>query len=215
MRGWLVILFVVLAAGGRAQVINTIAGSHVMGFRGAGGLAIQAQLGLLYGIAVDKSGNVYAADQSNNVIWKVSAGGIISLYAGTGIQGYSGDGAAASQALLYAPAWLGMDPGGNLYFTDQQGIYIREVTAGGIILTVAGNPAQHFSGGDGGPLAAATFNTIRGIFVDATGNIYISDNNSIRMVNTAGIIQKIAGTGTSGYSGDGGPALQAKLNEPY
>jgi gliding motility-associated-like protein len=186
-----------------------------MGFSGIGGLALKAEMGLLYGIAVDKAGNVYAADQSNNVIWQIRPGGTIALYAGTGLQGYSGDGGQATQALLYAPEWLGMDPGGNLYFTDQQGIYIREVTAGGIISTVAGNPAQHFSGGDGGPFTAATFNSIRGIVSDASGNIYISDNNTVRMVNAAGIIHTIAGTGTSGYSGDGGPAVQAQLNEPY
>jgi gliding motility-associated-like protein len=215
MRCRLVILLMMFGAGARAQTITTIAGNHIMGFSGAGGPATKAELGLLYGVVADKSGNVYAADQSNNVIWKISAGGVIALYAGTGVQGYSGDGGQASQALLYQPAWLGMDPGGNLYFTDQQGIYIRKVTAAGVISTVAGNPAQHFSGGDGGLLAAATFNSIRGIVSDALGNLYISDNNTIRMVNTAGIIRTIAGTGTSGYSGDGGPAVQAQLNEPY
>ncbi len=137
------------------------------------------------------------------------------FYAGTGAQGYSGDGGQATQALLYQPEWLGLDPSGNLYFTDQQGIYIRKVTAAGVISTVAGNPAQHFSGGDGGLVTAATFNSIRGISSDALGNLYISDNNTIRMVNTAGIINTIAGTGTSGYSGDGGQAVRAQLNEPY
>ncbi len=215
MGGRLAILLLLWAGTGRAQIITTIAGNHVMGFSGIGGQAIRAELGLLYGIAVDKAGNVYAADQSNNVIWEIRPGGAISLYAGTGLQGYSGDGGQATKALLYAPAWLGVDPNGNLYFTDQQGIYIRKVTAGGVISTVAGNPAQHFSGGDGGPFAAATFNSIRGIVSDASGNIYISDNNTIRMVNPAGIIHTIAGTGTSGYSGDGGPAALAQLNEPY
>jgi gliding motility-associated-like protein len=186
-----------------------------MGFSGIGGPALKAEIGLLYGIAVDKSGNVYTADQSNNVIWQISPGGAIALYAGTGLQGYSGDGGQATQALLYQPQWLGMDPNGNLYFIDQQGIYIRKVSSAGIISTVAGNPAQHFSGGDGGPFTAATFNIIRGIVSDALGNLYISDNNAIRMVNTAGIIHTIAGTGTSGYTGDGGPAVQAQLNEPY
>jgi gliding motility-associated-like protein len=186
-----------------------------MGFSGIDGPAIKAELGLLYGVALDKAGNVYAADQSNNVIWKISSGGTIALYAGTGVQGYSGDGGAATQALLYQPAWLGIDPNGNLYFTDQEGIYIRMVTAGGVISTVAGNPAQHFSGGDGGPFTAATFNSIRGIVSDQAGNLYISDNNSVRRVNTAGIISTIAGSGTSGYSGDGGPAVAALLNEPY
>jgi gliding motility-associated-like protein len=221
MGGRLAIL-ILLWAGGllwagsvRAQIITTIAGTHIMGFSGIGGPAIKAELGLLYGVAVDKAGNVYAADQSNNVIWKISSGGTIALYAGTGVQGYSGDGGVATQALLYQPAWLGIDPNGNLYFTDQEGIYIRMVTAGGVISTVAGNPAQHFSGGDGGPFTAATFNSIRGIVSDQAGNLYISDNNSVRRVNTAGIISTIAGSGTSGYSGDGGPALAALLNEPY
>ena len=215
MGGRLVILLLLFVPGVRAQVITTIAGNHLQGFSGIGGPAIQAELGLLYGVVVDKFGNVYTADQSNNVIWKIGVGGTISLYAGTGLQGYSGDGGAATQALLYQPAWLGMDPAGDLYFTDQQGIYIRMVTPGGNITTVAGNPAQHFSAGDGGPLSAATFNSIRGIVGDQAGNLYISDNNSIRKVNTAGIITTIAGSVTSGYSGDGGPAVLALLNEPY
>jgi gliding motility-associated-like protein len=215
MGGRLAILLLLWATGIQAQIITTIAGSHLMGFSGIGGPAVKAELGLLYGIAVDKFGNVYTADQSNNVIWQISPGGSIALYAGTGVQGYSGDGGQATQALLYQPDWLAMDPNGNLYFTDQQGIYIRKVSAAGVISTVAGNPAQHFPGGDGGPFAVATFNSIRGIVSDASGNLYISDNNTIRMVNPAGIIQTIAGTGTSGYSGDGGPAVQAQLNEPY
>src|SRR5579863_381432 len=118
MRCMLVILVTMLGVGVRAQIITTIAGNHLMGFSGAGGPATKAELGLLYGVVADKFGNVYAADQSNNVIWKINAGGVIALYAGTGVQGYSGDGGQASQALLYQPAWLGMDPGGNLYFTD-------------------------------------------------------------------------------------------------
>lgn len=214
MRGGLAILLLLWVTGVRAQIITTIAGNHTQGFSGIGGPAVNAELGLLYGVAVDLTGNVYAADQSNNVIWKISAGGVISLYAGTGQQGYSGDGGQANQALLYQPEWLGLDPNGNLYFTDQQGIFIRKVTAGGVITTVAGNPAQHFSGGDGGPLAQASFNSIRGV-VCHQSDIYISDNNSIRKVNAAGIISTIAGTGVSGYAGDGGPAIAAQLNEPY
>lgn len=214
MRGGLAILLLLWVTGVRAQIITTIAGNHLQGFSGIGGPALDAELGLLYGVAVDLAGNVYAADQSNNVIWKISSGGVISLYAGTGLQGYSGDGGQANQALLYQPEWLGLAPNGNLYFTDQQGIYIRMVTAGGVISTVAGNAAQHFSGGDGGPLSQATFNSIRGV-VCHQSDIYISDNNSIRMVNAAGIISTIAGTGVSGYGGDGGPAIAAQLNEPY
>lgn len=215
MGGRLAILLLLWTGGVRAQIITTIAGNHTMGFSGAGGSAIKAEMGLMYGVAVDKAENVYAADQSDNVIWKITPGGVISLYAGTGLQGYSGDGGAASQALLYQPAWLGIDPKGDLYFTDQEGIYIRMVSAGGVISTVAGNPAQHFSGGDGGPFSAATFNNIRGLFFDKVGNLYISDNNSIREVNLAGIITTIAGAGPSGYSGDGGLAVAALLNEPY
>src|SRR5580692_6879929 len=116
--GMLMMLLGFLAVGGRAQVITTIAGNHVLGFSGTGGPATKAELGLLYGVAVDKAGNVYTADQSNNVIWQINPAGVILLYAGSGLQGYSGDGGQATQALLYQPAWLGMDPNGNLYFTD-------------------------------------------------------------------------------------------------
>src|ERR1700722_15134721 len=118
MRGRLAILLLLWTTGVRAQIITTIAGNHLMGFSGIGGALLKAELGLLYGVAVDKAGNVYTADQSNNVIWEISPGGTIALYAGTGLQGYSGDGGQATQALLYQPEWLGMDPNGNLYFTD-------------------------------------------------------------------------------------------------
>lgn len=199
---------------GGAQVITTLAGNHTEGFSGAGGPAISAEMGELYGVAADGAGNVYAVDNSFNVIWKVNSAGIISILAGTGIQGYSGDGGPAAAAQLYDPFWIGCDPAGNVYFTDQKGIYIRKVNSAGIISTVAGNPAAHFTGGDGGPFSAATFYSINAIVPDNAGNIYITDNNTIRKVNSAGIINTIAGSGPAGFGGDGGPATAALLEDP-
>jgi gliding motility-associated-like protein len=198
----------------RAQIITTIAGNHTIGFSGVGGPATSAAMAEPYGVAVDAAGNVYAPDNDDNVVWKISSTGIITILAGTGVVGYSGDGGPGTAATLNTPTWIGCDPAGNVYFTDQKGVYIRKVNTAGIISTVAGNPAAHFSGGDGGPLSAATFYGITGIVPDNAGNIYITDNNTIRKVNSAGIINTIAGNGTAGFSGDGGPALAASLQDP-
>lgn len=139
----------------RAQIITTIAGSNIFGFSGAGGPATSAKMGQQFGIAVDNAGNVYSSDEDNNVIWKTSNTGIISIYAGTGTAGYSGDGGPAAAALLNTPFWMSTDPSGNLYFIDDKGVYIRKINAAGIISTYAGNPAAHFSAGDGDPPSPA------------------------------------------------------------
>src|ERR1019366_3221187 len=104
---------------------------------------------------------------------------------------------------------------GNLYFSDYHNARIRKVSSSGIITTIAGNGIGGF-GGDGGPATAAKIYVPWGVAVDIAGNIYISDryNNRIRKVNTSGNISTIAGTGIAGFSGDGGPATAAEINQP-
>ncbi len=144
-----------------------------------------------------------------------SSAQIISDFAGNGTVGYSGDGGAATLAQLDSPSCLALDLNGNIYINDQFNNCVRKVTPGGVITTVAGNGSFGFSG-DGGPATNAKFSSNWGVATDASGNLYIADqlNHRIRKVNTSGIITTIAGTGILGFSGDGGPASDAKMSFP-
>ncbi len=198
-------------------IITTIAGTGTAGYSGDGGATTSAALNGPLGVAVDASGNVYIADYSNQRIRKVTAGaGIITTIAGTGTAGYSGDGSAATLAELYGPTGVAVDALGNIYIID---LYdrIRKVTVStGIITTIAGTGTGGYSG-DGGPATSAEFYDPSGVAVDASGNVYFADdsNRVIRKITAStGVITTIAGTGTWGYSGDGGPATSAELKFP-
>lgn len=202
-----------------AQTIKTVAGNYSMGagFSGDGGDATLAQLSVPGGVAVDVSGNLYIADASNQVIRKVDAFGTITTFAGTsGVSGYSGDGGAAVSAKLNLPYGVGTDPSGNVYIVDMNNSVIRKVNTLGVISTVAGNGLSGFSG-DGFDATNAQLNYPSGIAIDASGNMFISDqgNNRVRKVTSLGIISTYAGTGLAGYSGDNGPALAADLSAPW
>jgi uncharacterized protein (TIGR03437 family) len=195
-------------------VINTIAGNGTAGFGGDGGAATSAQLSAPQGVAVDSSGNVFVADTANARVRKIS-GGTITTVAGSGTQGYSGDGAAATSAQLNTPVGLAVDKAGNLYIADVDDSVVRKVSTSGAITTVAGNGSQGYSG-DTGPATGATLNGPEGVAVDASGNLYITDtlNGVIRKVTASGTISTIAGNGIDGYSGDGGPAISAEFGSP-
>ncbi|MDP1697369.1 MAG: hypothetical protein Q8L45_06260 [Xanthomonadaceae bacterium] len=196
-------------------IINTVAGTGVQGFFGDGGSAIQARLNDPVGAAVGADGSLYIADRDNNRIRRVTPGGIINTVAGTGVQGFSGDGGSAMQARLNAPGGVAIGADGSLYIADKGNYRVRRVTPGGIIDTVAGTGVQGFSG-DGGPAAQARLAYPSGAALGADGSLYIADvgNNRIRRVTPDGIIDTVAGTGVQGFSGDGGPAAQARLNAP-
>ena len=213
----LLILFLGFCLLPQAQIISTYAGMGTNGYSGDGGPATSAQLYDPYDVVADNAGNLYIADMMNNRIRKVNSAGVITTYAGTGTLGYSGDGGPAVNANLYHPLYMCLDPAGNLYFTDQNGDLIRKISPAGIISTITGNLPVGYSG-DGGPLAQAQFMSISGLQTDAAGNLYISDfgNHIIRKVNAAGIITTFAGTPElGGFSGDGGPATAARLQNPY
>jgi len=197
--------------------ISTIAGNTTAGTLGDNGAATSAELNVPIQVVVDSSHNVYIADSINNRIRKVSDGKITTI-AGTGQLGYSGDGGAATKALLNDPYGLWLDSSGNFYIADLDNQVVRKVTAGGTISTVAGNyPDGAGFSGDGTPATNAQLAQPFGVVTDKAGNLYITDsfNNRIRMVDTSGNMYTIAGNGTAGYSGDGGPATSATLYKPF
>ena len=164
------------------------------------------------GVAADAAGTLYIVDAGNHQILKVTSG-IISTAAGTGIQGFSGDGGPAIGARLGSPEGAAADSSGNLYIADTLNHRVRKVL-GGLIATVAGNGKFKFSG-DGGPATSAALNGASGVAVDSAGNVFAADvgNHRIRRVSS-GIITTVAGNGISGYSGDQGSAAGAELFFP-
>jgi sugar lactone lactonase YvrE len=176
-----------------AGVISTVAGNGTAGFSGDGGPATGAMLDEPFGIAVDGSGNLYIADYNNNRIRKVTPDGLISTVAGTGTEGYNGDGGAATSAELFHPYSVAVDGSGNLYIADSANNRIRKVTPAGAISTVAGNGTAGYSG-DGGDATSAQLWVPLGVAVDSNGNLYIADNynNTIRKVTSAGVISTIS-----------------------
>ena len=194
-------------------IITSIAGTGEEGFSGDGGPAVEAQLASPRGVAVDADGNLYIADSRNRRIRKVDADGNISTFAGGGDR--SGDGGPAVQAQLRSPSGVAVDAGGNLYIAVTTNSTLRRVDPSGTIATIAGAGRWGFSG-DGGPATQAHLAAPSDVAVDAAGNLYIADinNQRIRRVDPAGIITTIAGTGEVGFSGDGGPAVEAQFDRP-
>jgi sugar lactone lactonase YvrE len=199
-----------------AGIITTFAGNGVVGYSGDGGQATSAEFHSPQGIGVDKSGNVYIGDAFNNCIRKVNTAGIITTFAGNAIQGFSGDGGAASVAEINVPSGVAIDASGNVYFADEHNNRVREVNTSGIISTICGNGVAGYSG-DGAQATDAELNDLYDVSVDASGNIYIADGSNfvIRKVTAStGIITTIAGNGTSGFAGDGGQSTVAELSFP-
>ena len=164
-------------------IITTVAGDATPGYSGDGGLATKASLEFPVGVGLDSSGNLYIADFDNSRVRKVGANGIITTFAGNGTEGFAGDGGAATNAGLYYPVGVAADASGNVFIADYYDFRIREVDPHGVITTVAGNGIATFAG-DGGPATKASLSYPIGVAVDASGNVYISDegNNRVREV---------------------------------
>ncbi len=197
-------------------IITSVAGTGIGGFSGDGGAATNAQLFLPQGVYANTDGNIFIADGGNNRIRKISTTGIISTIAGIGTSGSNGDGGAAVSAELNAPAGLTVR-GSYLYISDCLNHKIRKINLNtGIISTMAGTGVVGYSG-DMGLSVNAQFNSIIDVESNNLGQLYVSDswNGVIRKINIAtNIVTTIVGTGSIGYSGDNGPALNAQLNEP-
>ena len=250
--------------------IEAFAGNGTPGYTGDGAAASLARLNSPAGLAMDAAGNLYIADRDNHCIRKVSASGTISTIAGTGQSGYTGNGGPATSARLNSPRGVTVDGAGDIFIADTGNHWVRKVDSAGIITlyrgaSVLGAPSPGSAGqalnspfgvfgasnpfrvyiadtdnhrvisvdrngiataiagtgssgysGDGGSATSAQLDTPRGVFLAPSGDVYIADtlNHRIRKVSSSGIITTVAGNGSPGYSGDGGPATAARLNQP-
>ena len=225
---------VFVADGDRIRVIGTdgrvrtVAGTGASGFEGDGGPALVARLSIaangraeVIGLAIDGKGNVFVSDTGNNRVREITPDGTIFTVAGSGAPGFRsppavdvGDGRRGTEAVLSEPRGLAVDQQGNVLIADTGDNRVRRLDANGIITTVAGTGQLGWSG-DGGPAIQAELSAPEGLALDPQGDLFIADsgNERIRKI-TNGIITTIAGDGSSGFSGDGGPGLKARLNIP-
>jgi hypothetical protein len=203
----------------KTGIITTVVGTGSKGFSGDGGPATSARLRYPFSIYVDSAGNIYIADTYNYRIRKVDAQTqIITTVVGTGAAKFRGDGGLATDASIMKSYDVAVDKEGNIYIAESHSHCIRKVdVTTGIIDTVVGQGTNAGFSGDGGLATDARLNTPTGVYVDASGNIFVSDtkNDVIRKVDaTTQIINTVAGNGSDGFSGDGGLATQAQLDYP-
>jgi hypothetical protein len=199
--------------------IITVAGNGSSGFSGDGGPATNAQLRSITtsvsGVVSDGLGNLFISDTGNCRVRKVDTNGIITTVAGTNSPFYSGDGGPATNAGI-CPEGIAMDRFGNLFIADTYNNRIRKVNTNGTITTVAGTGSTSGPLGDGGAATNASLYKPEGVAIDSFGDLLIADtvNSRIRKVDTNGTITTVAGTNSAGYSGDGGSAVAARLDQP-
>ena len=200
------------------RTLTTIAGSGDKGYRGDDGPATQAALNMPHDIQFDAAGNLYIAERDNHVVRKVAVKtGIISTVAGTGVAGFAGDQGPGAKAQLRLPHSIVFDRDGTLLICDIGNQRIRRLhLASGIIDTYAGT-GQAADTPDGAPVGGTPLRGPRTIAVTSDGDLYLAlrEGNAIfRIDRRTQTLHRLAGTGEQGYSGDGGPALNAKLNGP-
>ena len=196
-------------------LFTTLAGNGLASYSGDGAAAAAAQFNGPSGVAAGPSGAIYIADTVNQRVRGVAPGGIVSTLSGSGVAGFNGESVLPRTALLNNPLGMAADTLGNWFVADTVNSRVREAQAGGNLVTIAGNGNASYYG-DGGPATRGSVNRPEGVAVDSRGNVYIADtlDQAVRMVTPSGVITTLAGNGSRGYSGDGGPANQARLNEP-
>ncbi len=218
-------LFIALTGALAAQnVITTIAGEDPS-FTGNGQPAVNVPIGYVNGVAADGAGNVYFTDPLEHLVLRVAMDGTLTVVAGNGIAGYSGDGGPATSAAIAATdhpdqyvgapfedslGGIAADQQGNIYFGD--GHYVRRVASDGTITTVAGGGTA--SPGDGDLATQASLGIVNGLAFDAAGNLYFCESNRIRKMTPTGTLTTYAGSAANGFAGDGGPATAALLSQP-
>ena len=205
----------VVRAVSAAGVITRVAGTGTAGHTGDDGPATDAQLNQPGGVAVTADGGFLIADTGNSVVRAVSAAGVITRVAGTGTAGNSGDDGPATDAELFSPEGVAVTADGGFLIADNLASVVRKVSAAGVITRVAGTGTVGHTGDDG-PATDAQLNQPGGVAVTADGGFLIADggNHVVRAVRAAGVITRVAGTGTAGNTGDDGPATDGQLNFP-
>lgn len=207
---------------GADGLINTIIGSGPIGtgsddgkLAGDGGPALAATLQEPWALTFGADGLLYFADRDNHAIRTVDSAGVISTIAGVGDRGFSGDGGLAIEAKLSRPQGLAVDDDGNVYFADSDNHVIRRIDTHGVITTFAGT-GEAGNSGDGGPATEAKIDDPNGVAIDAEGNVYFADDVAmvVRRVALDGTISTVAGTGTAGFSGDGGAGPAGAISSP-
>ena len=204
--------------------VENLAGTGARSYGGDGGPGNSAKLDLPSAVAIDSHGNVIIADQANFRVRRLTPDGMIETICGTGDAGYDGDGGPATEAELSSPIGQAAPPAGRLVVDDQDRIFIadtgnhviRMVAADGMIYTIAGTGRPGYAG-DGGPATAAQLDTPSDVAVGSNGILYVADtmNHAVRSIAPDGTITTLAGTGSRGYGGDGGLAIEAQLDRPY
>ncbi len=194
---------------------RVIAGNGTRGFGGDGGPATEAMIAWSNHLVADKAGNLFIADSGNQRIRKIDKMGIITTIAGTGEDGFSGDGGPALEATMTGGSAIDIDDAGNLYMADFENHRIRKVSTDGIMSTIAGTGEPKFNG-DGLPALESNIGEPCGVAVDSKGYVYIGDqiNLRVRVVTPSGTMHTVAGTGQWGRTGDGGPATAARIRNP-
>ena len=195
--------------------LRTLAGTGSPSFAGDGGPASVAQFYAPSATGVDRLGNFYIADTANHRVRRIDPDGNLATVLGNGTPGFAVEFGNPAGALLNSPRGLVVAPDNSIYIADTGNNRVRKYQAGGNIVTYAGNGnAAYF--GDGGPATRASTNQPEGLALDKAGNLYIAGSldNAVRKVTPDGIITTVAGTGVSGFAGDGGPATRALLNRP-